>query len=208
MKEHPILMSTPMVQAILDGRKRMTRRIIKKQPPTRQGPLPYGFGYWTHIATLWFFPNVAPYIRIKCPYNQIGSKLWVRETFMPCAITGEEIYLYKADGELNNPLIELMEKQTWKPSIYMPHAASRITLEITDIRVERLQEITEEDAINEGVIKNDLAPYYGYKDYLNKQNDYGCGTAVQSFRSLWESINGIGSWESNQWVWVISFKRI
>ena len=193
MKEKPILFSAPMVRAILDGRKTMTRRVVKPQPydddfrvglyhPTledRHGiyPGPETFGV---SNSEW---------SIKCPY-QPGMKLWVRETFNP----GNYYPIYKADMPVLGGGIK------WKPSIFMPRAASRIDLLIKSVRVERLQDITEEDAINEGINLRYDKDEDGLVIY-DKRN-------VEAFKELWESINGKGSWEKNPFVWVIEFKKI
>lgn len=194
MKERPILFSGEMVNAILDGRKTQTRRVVKKQP--------HGAGEWVLQGINWLFPNVCPYIKLKNPYGVIGDRLWVRETFRIFDATEEcshyedcscssyhGLPMYKAD---KNNMCDTENK--WKPSIYMPRWASRINLEITNIRVERLQDITETEAIAEGVSGGGSHP------------DFWVG----AFADLWDSINakrGYG-WDANPWVWVVEFKRI
>ena len=177
MKERPILFSGPMVRAILDGRKTMTRRVVKPQSLIISGHPPRS-------------------IR-QCPYGAPGDRLWVRETFAHLTHndTGEgEGYIYRADG--------WDDDVKWKPSIFMPRWASRITLEITDVRVERLQDITNGDAITEGVWT--ISPNKG-RDYMDGGSTIcPCGL----FRSLWEKINGRESWDNNPWVWVIEFRKI
>lgn len=162
MNEHPIIFSTEMVRAILDGRKTMTRRVINH--PER----------YEHIRECDFC----------CPYGQVGDKLWVRESFLikHDYKTPKGFPYYKT-----NFCDDKITK--WKPSIFMPRWASRITLEITGIRVERLQEISEQDAKDEGICFYD-------------------DNAVDVFRELWDSINAKRgySWESNPFVWVIEFK--
>jgi len=207
--ERPILFSTPMVQAILDGRKTQTRRIIKKQP--------HGAGEWVMRGISWLFPNVNPYVKIKCPYGQPGDVLWVRETW---AKTGDNFhddwpghgdYYYKADDpysemELNSPTKGIPK---WRPSIFMPKYACRIRLLVEDVRVERLQDISEEDAIAEGVGVG-FQMNGGWPDYEHIENGICTvtqDTARMSYWSLWDSINGKGSWDKNPWVWVIEFKK-
>lgn len=205
MKEHPILFSTPMVQAILEGRKTMTRRIVKPQP-NAIAPFEYGmpteayYGDWPHSG----------YAKeLKCPYGQPGDHLWVRETFQHTKILNINPedknygYVYKADGQ---PW-EDYEGWTWKPSIFMPREASRIDLLIKSIRVERLQDISDKDAINEGIEVIHESDYTVYKNYLLKVK-LGSVNPIKSFRTLWQSINGPGSWEANPWVWVIEFERV
>jgi len=191
MKERPILFSTPMVQAILEGRKTQTRRIIKPQPFKKDNIWEY-----TKKSHATVSPDKildCPIPPIKCPYGAPGDVLWVRETFR---LFKNDFYVYKAN-------YKFPEAFRWKPSIYMPKAAARLWLKITDLRVERLQDITEQDAKSEGVEKyNDLF----FKDYTNPENKFLC--AKTSFTSLWESINGQESWEENPWVWVVEFERI
>lgn len=187
--EKPILFSTPMVQAILEGRKSQTRRIIKKQP--------HGPGYWVFQLGRWLFPNVCPSLKIKCPYGEPGDILWVRETWRPIfkdirdpgsfelLDTVVDYYEYKADKQ---PHIQELIK--WKPSIFMPKEASRISLLIKDIWVEKLNDISRDDVIAEGL---EVAP-----------NSTGRGT----YAKLWETINGEGSWDMNPWIWVIKFQCI
>jgi len=136
-----------------------------------------------------------------CPYGEPGDTLWVRETFSHnglSSMNGGQLF-YKANEQYG--------KYTgiiWKPSIHMPRAAARIFLRITDIRIERLNDISEEDAIAEGIAIEDdghMCWHYGYKDFRFILPE-------ESFESLWESISGKDSWESNPWVWVISFEKI
>jgi len=182
MKERPILFSAPMVRAILAGEKTQTRRIIKPQPDSRGLRL-------THIWEDWHGRS------IKCPYGDIGDHLWVRETFCK---TEWEAFNYKAEWDNIHP--ELSKHTKWKPSIFMPRIASRITLEIINIRAERLNEIMEEDAQAEGVKSTAKLTPSG-DDYIGLY-------ASEHFETLWQSINGPGSWDENPWVWVIEFKKI
>lgn len=183
MKTHPILFSTPMVQAILDGRKTMTRRIIKPQQPSS-----FMYGEKKQNDCTWYvnFPSIIK--PVKCPYGKPGDVLWVRETFAPAL--GD--YAYMADYA--KVVLNLPEnKGLWKPSIHMPKAACRIFLKITDIKVERLQDITREECKKEGVLLGiDNGKFAGWHDI---------------FRDLWENINGPDSWQSNPWIWVIAFER-
>ena len=219
MKEGPIILCTEMVRATLEDRKIKTRRVIKHpavpnsdivsfqefldvpQPDINWEPKE---GYYAllkcnanqNCATIYF----------KCPYGQVGDRLWVRESFLDYPVKG---CLYKAD--YNTKRIELADDAfcvpQWKPSIFMPRWASRITLEITGIRVEKLQEITEEDALNEGIYSNSICGDFGFH-WVSKHSGYE--TAQTAFHNLWDSLNAKHgySWESNPWVWVISFKRL
>jgi hypothetical protein len=184
--ERPILFSTPMVQSILDGRKTQTRRIIKKQP--------HGAGEWIMRGINWLFPNVNPYINLKCPYGQISDVLWVRETFFDAG----GYFIYKANCPEDYEIVK------WKPSIFMPKEACRIKLLIKDIRVERLQDISEKDAIAEGIEMNNK-PHTGW--YWMK-DVYSTDYAPLAYEKLWNKINGKDSWSKNPWVWVIEFNKL
>lgn len=177
MKERPTLFSGPMVRAILEGRKTQTRRAVKFQWCGSGEAL-------MHQAT--FDPAY------KCPYGQPGDRLWVRETFRSKQQCGETIdWTYRADCPA---LTEYLFP--WKPSIYMPRRASRITLEIMSVRGERLQDISEEDAKAEGC-------EWSQWSFPNSTRP-----GKSAYRALWESINGPGSWDQNPWVWVIEFKEV
>ncbi len=172
MRERPILFSAPMVRAILGGRKTQTRRVVKDR-------------YIDAVFLVHFFK----YLRGNCPYGQPGDRLWVRESFCDARSAGAGCVLYRASGD---------RACRWKPSIHMPRSASRILLEITAVRVERLNDISEADAKAEGLMRvsDGFRGADGLPWYANP---------VASYRSLWESINGAGSWAANPWVWVIEF---
>lgn len=188
MSEKPILFNAEMVRAILDGRKTQTRRIVNtnKNKETVLG--------------------VAGY----CPYGERGDYLWVRETFgfqvrSYGGGTGEYI-VYKADNPNAIKYATACGKKVpvaWKPSIHMPRSFSRINLEIISIRVDRLQDITEEDAVSEGIERDSD----GWIDYQMPSTQC-CQSAKESYCSLWESINGLGSWGINPLVWVIDFNPL
>lgn len=217
MKERPILFSTPMVKAILEGRKTVTRRIIKPQPlPCNHGS--FTEAEWRNLPTEWHFFDDNPdewYCALcgngvdgggngmKCRYGTEGDILWVRETW--CRdLDVEGGFLYKA----TEPEAEDDEgRSPWKPSIHMPRVACRLNLKVLSIRVERLHDITEEDAIREGieVLHKDGEPVF-YKNYL-PVDTIATTNPLASFLSLWVSINGPKSWDSNPWVWRIEFER-
>ena len=177
MKESPILFSTPMLQAILDGRKTQTRRIIKPQPNSHDdGNFP------------WLIEEDCVPIPIKCPYGHPGDLLWVKETF---ALSSTR-WRYKADSDWTFEEKEMGEDAKWKSSRFMPKAAARIWLQIEEIRVERLQDITYQDILQEGMPK--------------PLGDYS--SPVDWFEKLWTKINWPGSWDANPWLWVITFKII
>lgn len=205
MKERPILFSAPMVRAILDGRKTQTRRVVKPQPPSGF-PFPQDATtggvtacWWTDrnidADDLSWWPGYDHQEAMKCPFGSPGDLLWVRETW---ALNPDENPLdagaiYRA----TDPGWDDSESGLrWKPSIHMPRWASRITLEITSVRVERLNEITEEDAKAEGI---------PHDKWSFPQSTTPMRTG---FQVLWESINGPGSWDANPWVWVVEFKRL
>jgi hypothetical protein len=137
----------------------------------------------------------------KCPYGKIGDVLWVRETWFK--MDGQ--FIYKAD-------VKYPKSLKWKPSIFMPREACRLRIEITDIRVERLHDISQEDAIKEGIECIEKAPVGDgnlYRYYLGRNIDgvrFGVLNPIESFKSLWQSIND--NWDKNPFVWVIEFKKI
>jgi len=223
-----------MVQAILDGRNTMTRRIVKPQPDDS--------GLWnddTHPRSInstlsgWngTVNETGESKEFKCPYGQPGDILWVRETFYAYGrwvkngisktgkqkfkfqdLTGTD-FQYKYFNEKPDRIKKgKLDGIGWykRPSIFMPHKAARIFLEVVSVRVERLKDISEADAIGEGV-GHGFQMNAGWPDYMHIKNGICTltqDTAEMSFASLWESINGNGSWDANPWVWCISFKRI
>lgn len=221
MKEYPILFSGAMVRAILEGRKTQTRRVIKPQPRLVDSwwewPIP-GRRVTPGSCIGWKGGSSGPvgHLFPYCPYGYPGSRLWIREKF--CYSPTGHIH-YAATDQALGP---------WKPSIHMPRFASRITLEITWLRAERLQDISEEDAIAEGVesIDNErdehdwkICPNCGgTRLYVSGGLDGAtfdtdcqeCDTHKKRFRYLWDSINkarGFG-WDTNPWVWVIEFRKV
>lgn len=208
MKEHPILFSGEMVRALLAGTKTQTRRTVKIPRDTGEFVLVEqdDGGWWPYKSEDGESPNVDNVeIPLNCPYGVPGDRLWVRESFCP---NWSDRIIYKADGG-SAKAAGYQTEPKWKPSIHMPRAASRITLEVTGIRVERLQDISEADAIAEGIEKSpSLARPGGYVwcDY-NLPHDPAewYASPIDSYKSLWESINGPGTWASNPWVWVIGF---
>lgn len=199
--EKPILFSTEMVQSILDGRKTQTRRVMKPQPKVHESPPcnpNYNIG-WLNFVWSNEKRNTPDRVIKSSPYGRPGDELWVRETHrfheLDC---GLDIIQYKVGDSMPLP----NEKEaadyivgrfdTWRPSIHMPRWASRIQLTVEDIRVERVQEITEQAAIDEGI----NAPF-----------SYDMDPPTLIFAYLWDEINADRgySWESNPWVWVIKF---
>lgn len=206
MKERPIIFNTPMVRAILYGRKTQTRRIAKEVRHPDLGNI-----YTPGALVLEREPQHV--IERACPYGAPGERLWVRETwdFLPDSGPDEPnlaFIRYWADGEFDhrvvrsefNPIIYGREKR--RPSITMPRLASRITLEITAVRIERLHDISEADARAEGALCAD--PVTGREVLLDKT----LGSYRLHYRSQWEQIHGPGSWDANPWVWAIEFQRV
>lgn len=200
IKERPILFSAPMVRAILEGRKSVTRRALKVQPHIDASGN-FCVGQYNYGQDLDGTPMTRNFVRSHCPYGQPGERLWVRETFnssADCRPPVAEPFIYAADLNSDG---RTKWAAKWKPSIHMPRVASRILLEITAVRVERLQAISRADIRAEGLecppelASDDVSP--NYRDWYPK-----------AWRELWESINGTDSWNANPWVWVVEFKRV
>ena len=202
MKERPILFSAPMVRAILAGTKTQTRRAITIPQRGAFVLRDDGGGWWPYQSddgesVICNDGNERP---MNCPYD--AHRLWVRETFAPRYFDdGKPGYRADWDGRA----ADVCPEPKWKPSIFMRRHESRITLEVTDVRVERLRDISEADAIAEGVAPRLrlVADAGGDREVRD--------TAVDVYRDLWDSINGkrVGcAWSDNPWVWVVSFKRV
>lgn len=231
MKERPILFSAPMVRAILAGTKTQTRRVVKPQPIPVQ---PQGAGIVSALYRQgdYQWPDkVAGCSTISCkpngpdgwahensPYGQPGDRLWVRETWQhsnfplgpydeSCTVFYRADYMDDAHGPDGEKSPE-GRYRNWVPSIHMFRSASRILLEITAVRVERLQDISAADAVAEGIARDGD----GYERF-HVDPDAPVGQSftrnpVLAYRGLWESINGVGAWDKNPWVWVLEFKRV
>lgn len=201
MKERPILFSGPMVRALLNGSKSQTRRAVKPQPEVDK----HGYlgGEWLSRPLGGLALPELQDIKIHCPYGQPGDGLWVRETWMECGLTRlglMQAAFYAADGQTYcDTTASPPTVRKWKPSIHMPRWASRIALEVTGVRVERLQDISAADALAEGVNV--------HRDFHDKPAT-SLYSPVQAYRDLWEQINGAGSWDANPWVWVVEFRRL
>lgn len=192
MIERPMLFNADMVRAILSDRKTQTRRAIKPQP--------LGNGPYKYHSTWGDFREIPQYKGLKCPYGISGDRLWVRESWStPKCLDGKKPSELVNINSLHYWADEEKQAGRKRPSIHMPRWASRIDLEITHVRAERLQEINEDDALAEGVDGEKEAAERGSTWYDKPRRAY---------RFLWESINGQGSWDANPWVWVIEFKRI
>jgi hypothetical protein len=223
MQEHPILFNGDMVRAILEGRKTQTRRPLKIQPPSsscqiatfiestsREDRKKEGKLHWVKLSPdgLSVIYNQGKYF--ACPFGQPGDRLWVRETWAWIGSETNGHYVYRS-----NYLPEQQYFVTWQPSIHMPRKASRIILEIDEIGAERIQDITEDEAMAEGIrewTKDGELYKYGHIE----PGDQGCTpwsampkTVMGAYKSLW---NGIYTedlnWEANPWVWVVKFHKV
>lgn len=232
MKEHPILFNTEMVKALLDGRKTQTRRVIKPQPDTSDMKTYTALTGRTyddrcatanHIDGKWYLCIPGMSLEVgRCPYGQVGDRLWVREMWgvgtRPCPVDGwydgieykadefyideiEDLPLYKVEVPEDICLDDYSGK--WRPSIHMFRWASRINLEITDIRIERVQDITQEDAKAEGMT-NDDDPHW--RPSYSDPDSGGNPSYKNTFCCVWNSI--YENWSVNPWVWVVEFKIV
>lgn len=217
MVERPILFSGAMVRAILEGRKSQTRRVVKHPSIAQMVAAALGHrGDGSRYAR--FVHPEGGGVIVELPWMP-KDHLWVRETWAPLGEndpSGKRV-VYAAGPFLwgnSDPKCgvtwpppqnscDAVRVARWHPSIHMPRWASRITLEVTGVRVERLNDISEEDAMAEG-IKQLSSGSYGVGGELASLSM----SAPDAFRSLWESINGPGSWAANPWVWAITFKRV
>jgi len=189
VKERPIMFSGPMVRALLSGRKTQTRRLFKWKGGHA------GLDSMCPRSTNEFVDVVFRELEKNCPYGKPGDRLWVRETWLDrCTDPHVAEIEYRAD------CVGFMPDWKWKPSIFMPKIYSRLTLEVTAVRCERLQDISPDDARAEGCGTDEI-PWKAFPALHD--NPW-----VATYASLWDSINGAGSWASNPWVWVISFCKI
>ncbi|HBQ9339447.1 TPA: hypothetical protein L9D42_004550 [Klebsiella pneumoniae] len=210
MKERGMIFNGEMVRAILDGRKTQTRRIMKPQPE----PCPRG-GHWWPSNVFKTMLHVEDEMQNgkggwgglvgdACPFGAVGDRIWVRETWAS-GLSTKSTLAYRATHKREDLEDGFYDTIKWTPSIHMPRWASRILLEITDVRVERLNAISEEDARAEGIIDGGC---------LNCGEPEPCGCAnpepdaTDAFAYLWQSIYGQESWNADPWVWVIEFKRV
>lgn len=239
IKERPIIFSAPMVRAILEGRKTVTRRALKVQPHIDTSGN-FCVGKSNYGQDLNGKPMTRHFVKSHCPYGQPGERLWLRESFWHAgewvptypeddggAWAGTRRVHYRADGpppnEPNHHYPNGLSNGTYsaaapakiwraRPSIHMPRWASRILLEISDVRVERLQDITEKQALAEGIVGVPFRPDDGWPictGYMVGPDDGKTGlqtTAVKAFAGLWSSTGG--DWDFNPWVWCVSFRRV
>lgn len=238
MTERAILFSAPMARAILAGTKTQTRRLVKSPHASEADDWAHVNGPVWHSGVAGDFGSFGHGESVKCPYGAVGDRLWVKETW--AAYTGGRTQDGDGWDEFTGKIADMRpdvgayvhsdgivfaadgksSPDRWRPSIFMPRWASRITLEITDVRVERVQVISEDDARSEGLrcLSKDGGITYKYgipdRDGLWGTDDYGWPWREwevdprAAYRKLWESINGAESWASNPWVFAISFKVI
>lgn len=211
MKERPILFKAEMVRAILSGKKTQTRRALK---------LPRGCSWYEGLGGEhdgWWEDSAHPegwwhVSEMRCPYGQPGDRLWVRETWFDAESALHSCVLYKASDD--HPSNEVV----WRSPIHMPRWASRILLEVASVRVERLQDISEVDAIAEGMLSLRNQAWdrlhfpewrYLFEEAVAKNKRPPLGPSPkQCYEALWNSIHGPDAWDANPWVWVVEFKQI
>lgn len=202
MTERGMIFNGEMVRAILGGGKTQTRRVMKPQP--EPCPAPRG-GHWWPSNVFKTMLHVEEEMQNgkggwgglvgdACPFGNVGDRIWVRETWAEAGASAPDLKLYRANYPAHVPAhyenVPPAEDVRWTPSIHMPRWASRILLEITDVRVEQLNDINEEDARSEGI------------------SGSSARDVKEAYAALWRSIYGSDSWRDNPWVWVIEFKRI
>ncbi len=216
MKERPILFSAPMVRAILEGLKTQTRRIVKPQPVGKDLRAALD-GKWLEKPFAGLALPMIEDLPIECPYGQPGDRLWVRESgwerpertakMMREGADTWPRFAYAADGWNDQDRADF---KAWgfkpRPSIHMPRWASRILLEITGVRVERLQDISDDDCLAEGIAQVVRERLPGLQQ-CGEYDAIDVDPAVE-YQALWETINGPGSWADNPWAWVIEFRRL
>ncbi len=220
-RERPILMHARSINGILAGRKTQTRRIIKG-PPADWAPI-VGIYAPTKVNRAGFeCPGPETYgasdesYCIRCAYGQPGDRLWVRETWCPATVVastepgreGQKNIYYRASVDAVD---EKIIKGHWRPSIYMPRAYCRLILEVTSVRAQRVQEISEEGVLAEGVESWDEWDAHGQdcQDYYRGATEEDIFTSPQeAFKQLWNNTNGKDAWKRNDWVWVVKFKRV
>ncbi|HEX5750039.1 MAG TPA: hypothetical protein VFZ09_27665 [Archangium sp.] len=228
-RERPILFSGPMVRAILHGRKTQTRRVVKPQPPSMEAVRSLsgdGFsphlmrdGTWTVAGPVWAVRKLlGTEPRWRCPYGRPGDRLWVRESWGVLGnireASAEDQFTahveYSADLAKRTMTVHMDQwrgsyerRGKWRPSIHMPRWASRITLEVTGVRVERLHDISEADAQAEGVVCENLGLRGDVCRIVTPSQHW-----KYHFQNLWASINTLESWRANPWVWVVEFRRV
>ncbi|WP_423459939.1 hypothetical protein [Ottowia sp. VDI28] len=212
MKERPVLFSAPMVRALLAGTKTQTRRIVKTEAAVGREAV-FAARTGKRHAEVFLLPEMADLAEAHCPYGQPGDRLWVREAIRlvpdqePDDGTGRVLSIYAADGSLT-----VADAWPWKrsylPPMHCPRGLSRIDLEVTGVRVERLQDISEADCWAEGI--EEVIHDFSDSSQYDMAQRLGCcfEDAKPLYAQLWESIHGARSWDANPWVWALSFRRL
>jgi len=218
MKERPIIFSAPMVRALLDGSKTQTRRIYKMRKHPDSGCAMTG----AELAR-----QLQPVIENVCPYGRPGDRLWVKETWSDAGTGSPDLIRYRADYPAS-VLAEFQRmpppaRHPWKSSLFMRRTASRALLVIVSVRMERLQSISKDDAIAEGItVCSELKgrgdrwhcpPHIRRIGEGDRVEDIVCEGGLvedprEAYRGVWSAINGAGSWEANPWVWVLAFRKV
>lgn len=205
MREHPLLMKGPLVRATLEGRKTQTRRPINPQPSDDIENVKYD-----DVADLWLGNTkedndlgFCSSWTARCPLGRTGDRLWVRETW---AWPGEEEFIYRADQWAEDMVAKWKTDPNypqvkWSPSIHMPRRVCRLVLPLVSVRVERVQDITEEGAKAEGIRRTE-------NGWTDGATGYDVTSARAAFQELWTSIYGQESWDANPWVWVAEWKEV
>jgi hypothetical protein len=220
VRERPILFSAEMVRLLLAGEKTQTRRVVKLPKHIAHDEVELQRmqdGYADGVRPVWEYNDEPNAFSTRCPFGAVGDRLWVRERFMPLPLESapsdpaptDWLIDYAADGRSEekvapagyNPM--LYNHVRYTPSIFMPRWASRLTLDIAGVRVERLQEISESDAKAEGVEFDGIWWRGGFKEIDGFLTAWP--TATRAFEAIWRTINGEESWAQNPWVWVVSF---
>ncbi|HFQ8924963.1 TPA: morphogenetic protein [Citrobacter freundii] len=204
MKERGMIFNGEMVRALLDGRKTQTRRPVKF-------PL-IDKNMGCELAGNELAGELAAGNYWNSPFGKPGDRIWVRETWAEAGAGAPDLKLYRANYPEHVPThyenVPPVDEIRWTPSIHMPRAACRILLEVTGVRVERLNGISETDAESEGIDMEALYDSQDCYDCIADHNMTGRPTVTGAFKYLWESIYGEGSWHANPWVWVIEFKVV
>lgn len=236
MTEIPILFSAPMVRALLDGSKTQTRRVVKPQPTDSMGETydgkifgpelyePAGYdknGEMIPMPEIYGIYDEDGEWGIKSPFGQPGDQIWVKETWRtwasldnvkPSNLENGVIRDFAAGGNSVGAGLVYDLSKRWRSPLFMQKRFSRIQLEITNVRVERLNDISEADAIAEGIERisgtASVSPWRNYRIGEKGEMSLHCSAPSRSYMTLWESINGAGSWAKNPWVWVIEFNVV
>lgn len=212
MKESPILFTTNTIKPILNGKKTVTRRIVKTHKCFKEWGCTVDDAYAVqkdNNGEFWFLVagDMGYAGPVKCRYGKAGDRLWVKETFKDYPQGGGcwyradmPIHIKAKDTEFDEDVDMVDSDFKWTPSIYMPREASRINLEVVSVTVEKLQDITEESAKAEGVMQ--IGVCYGKKTLPST------ASCRERYHALFDEINGDGAWDKNPWVYVIEFKRV